>query len=272
MAGKFDHFLITRFNLKSDQNNWKTADNRSIASTGDWLDHRIELFQEYCLPSVINQSNKDFTWLIYLDSETTHEYRQKIENLTNGYSLIKLRYADNYGEFIAKHTSDIIHIKSPDKEYIITSRIDNDDVVHFNYIDTVQKQFENQEFMAVNFIKTYHYKIIQPEKLYLNYRFSNQFISIIEKIKNRTLHGCYARGDRFWNKKGEIIQISKGIFCMELIHEKNLLNNLNGFPVAVKKDLNDFQINKKICTRTLKDFLRIWKMSWKKYLIYLIKY
>ncbi len=273
MKHNFNHFIITRFNLKSSQSNWKTDKNNSVTLSDEWLEHRINLFKTYCLPSIISQTNKNFIWLIYFDSDTPEKYKKIIELLLGTYkSFILPKYVSSYDKFLTSYTQDILNLLHPEKEFVITTRIDNDDVLHKNYIDIVQKQFANQEFMTVNCIKIYHYNIVKPERLFINYTFSNQFISLIEKISNKNITGCYARGDRFWNKKGEIIQIGNDVYCMELIHDKNLLNDLCGFPVLRRKNLSDFQLLNPIQNISMKDLIMIWKMSWKKYFIYLFKY
>ena len=64
MANEYKHFLITRFNLK--KKGWETTKNNEKIQTEEWLRHRFELFEAYCLPSVINQSNQDFIWYVFL--------------------------------------------------------------------------------------------------------------------------------------------------------------------------------------------------------------
>ena len=59
----FSHFLITRFNL-----------NR----TARWLEHRFEVFERYCLPSVAAQTATDFRWLCLFDAATPEPYRRRI--------------------------------------------------------------------------------------------------------------------------------------------------------------------------------------------------
>lgn len=269
----FDHFLITRFNLRSAKSGWN-KDKRNVSTlSDDWMEHRIALFQKYCFPSIIKQSNKNFIWLIYLDVTTAKPHRQQLEKLTNiQHPEIKLIYVDGYDKFLEQHPKDVLAFRQKINDYIITSRVDNDDLLHEDYIARVQNEFKNQSFMAVNFIKTYNYQTFPPHKLFVNIRFSNQFISLIEKISGSLPRTCYSRGDRFWNRKGEIIQIHRGVYCMEIIHEKNLLNDLSGFPVFFEKPLAQFHLDTKARTKTITDFLKLWKMPWKKYLFFLIKY
>jgi len=266
MKGQFDHFLITRFNLRSNKKGWSSETNDSISTNSDWLDHRINLFKNYCLPSVKNQSCLNFKWLIYFDEETPSAQRNSILQLVKEYAFIEPKFVDGYSVFETQYKEDIV--KQSSSEYIISSRLDNDDVLHKDYVLKIQGCFTAQKFMAVNCIKTYHYKIHPPTKLFVNYRFSNQFISLIERINNNKIEGCYSRGDRFWNVKGEIIQLKEEVLCMEIIHEKNLINNLNGFPVFRTQNLENYSIFDKANSRSIRDYLLVWKMSWIKFLKY----
>ena len=48
------HYLLTRFNLTFKE--WKTSKNGELVLTDKWLKNRFELFENYCLPSVKNQT------------------------------------------------------------------------------------------------------------------------------------------------------------------------------------------------------------------------
>jgi len=52
------HFLLTRFNLRNEE--WITTRDGGAVLTEEWLIQRFELFENYCLPSVMNQKNKNF--------------------------------------------------------------------------------------------------------------------------------------------------------------------------------------------------------------------
>ena len=71
------HFIITRFNLRI----WQQDKNNIPTHTSEWLEHRFELFEKYCLPSVENQTNKNFIWLCMFDKETPAPYKERIRNI-----------------------------------------------------------------------------------------------------------------------------------------------------------------------------------------------
>lgn len=60
------HFVITLFNIKIYQ---KDKAKRDVL-TDEWLRERLDLFERYCLPSMKQQTDKDYVWLCLFDKET----------------------------------------------------------------------------------------------------------------------------------------------------------------------------------------------------------
>ena len=68
----YSHFIITRFNL-----NLYAQDKHDLPTRTDrWLEHRFEVFERYCLPSVAAQTSGNFTWLCLFDAATPEPTRQ----------------------------------------------------------------------------------------------------------------------------------------------------------------------------------------------------
>lgn len=262
---KFEHFIITRFNLRSNQLGWSADKSGETILTQDWLKNRIELFKSYCLPSVLHQSNKKFHWLIYFDSETPQESISFLKELKQQEPQIHVIYKESYEQFMEEYCADILKIRQESTTHIISTRLDNDDAIHENFIKTIQSQFDNQNYLAVNFIKVL---LSNPglSNIYLDYQFSNHFISLIESVE-KGIKGCFHKPDKRWNVKGEIKHLDGGPFVFELIHEKNMINHFIGFPTYKKWDLKGFQQG---TGRTIfkLSHLKIWRMSWRKWLIY----
>ena len=76
----FSHFLITRFNLNLYERDKHAAPTR----TARWLEHRFEVFERYCLPSVAAQTATDFRWLCLFDAATPEPYRRRVSPLRGG--------------------------------------------------------------------------------------------------------------------------------------------------------------------------------------------
>lgn len=65
------HFILTRFNL----NLWHKDKNDNEINRNEWLAYRLNLFETYCLPSVVAQTEQNFKWIILVDKETPKEFQ-----------------------------------------------------------------------------------------------------------------------------------------------------------------------------------------------------
>ncbi|WP_026977811.1 glycosyltransferase [Flavobacterium tegetincola] len=219
----FDHFLITRFNLRNPQ--WDFTKNKGSLLTDEWMEDRLELFENFCFPSVIAQKNKNFSWLLYLDETTTPKFKTRLEKLTANYPFIKLFFIDGMGAFqpsIKEHVSE--HATKP---YLITTRIDNDDCVHVDYIDAIQKSFNKQEYQAIDIIKGFTLQIEPQFILGKKEHVFNPFISLIERNVNPKT--VWSNDHTAWKKETNIQQISDRRLWMSIIHEKNKVNEFDGY-------------------------------------------
>ena len=76
---EFQHFILTRFNVKAKDWGEDSVGRQTLTSA--WLDERFSLFLKYCLPSILNQSRKNFKWLIYFNNDIEEKYRDVINSL-----------------------------------------------------------------------------------------------------------------------------------------------------------------------------------------------
>lgn len=261
----FEHYLITRFNLKNQE--WKFTKNNDTLLDDTWMKERMELFQNYCLPSVVNQTNKNFKWLLFFDSSTSVFFREEIQKTVQNYAFIRIFYIDGMPEF---NTSILNYIsaETKDKSYLITSRIDNDDCIHKNFIAEVQSEFKHQDFLAIDYPEGYTLQV-EPEVILgkKNHIF-NPFISLIEKNENPKTVWHYVHN--MWKKEPRIIQILGKRLWMSIIHEKNKVNEFDGYGnVDWKKISADFIVSTKINSKIANEripFQKWWFKSLRNFL------
>ncbi len=161
---RLQHFLMTRFNLglyPADMNQaYRDKSGQAPATDPDkWMQDRLELFDKYCVPSVMSQSNKNFTWLVVFDPKTPSKFRERIERYRDDGVLVPL-YAKSRCRDEARVVASVfsgkllrfLHFEAAlpaaqdyvtrrlDKwtEYIITTRLDNDDAIHSDFVRRVQ--------------------------------------------------------------------------------------------------------------------------------------
>ena len=247
----FKHYLITRFNLKNK--NWNVTKNNESLLTREWMTHRIELFSNYCLPSVSSQTNTNFQWLLFFDITTDEDFKKIVEELLQPYSHFRTFYINGMEEF---HSSIKTYINgsSENSEYLITSRIDNDDCIHKDYIATIQSQFNHQEFMAIDILKGYSLQISPHIMLGKKEHIFNPFISLIEK--NDSPKTVWFSDHNMWKKESRRIEITNSRLWMSIIHEKNKVNEFDGYDKvdwnAIKKD---FIVSEKIDKQVTSDLI-----------------
>ena len=123
---KFKHYIITRMNVGIyDQPKSK-----------QWMEHRIELFEKYTLPSILRQTNKNFTWVLCFDERTPNEV------------ICKYDYLDNV-EIFWDRPKYWMKTKPPETDWVITSRIDNDDYYYPNFVEDIQREFISRKMEMV---------------------------------------------------------------------------------------------------------------------------
>lgn len=149
----FDHYIITRFNIHEPS--WRAVDlNNQPICNDAWLQHRFKLFERYCLPSVMRQTNQNFKWVILLHHKTKDRWRKLINQYIGCYSAIYLGL--HWLRELQNYLRDEVQ-----SHWIITTRLDNDDVIYPNYIENIQALYtpETQFITAANGYQLYRNRI-----------------------------------------------------------------------------------------------------------------
>jgi len=218
MEKQVTHLLLTRFNTASD-----FAPSR-LGLQAEWLTARLELFEQYCLPSVAGQEGADFHWLVFFDAASPVWLRERIAAYG---PLLTPIYVD--GEATDRVIADLVLatglVRSP---YLLTTRLDNDDALAKSHLARVEGAFNYQEKEFIEFplgLQSYR------GHLYQVYWPSNPFLSLIEKVQS---------GNRFTtvlcvpHNRVRSAGPVKSIWCsakwLQVLHGSNLLNALRGWP------------------------------------------
>jgi len=247
----FTHYLITRYNVPLE--GWET--DKSGGSTRDtaWLVHRMELFKNYCLPSIIAQTEQNFLWLIYCDEATPIPILEILQKSIGTIKNATVRLTSGYHACILDIDYLLAQSNTP---YVITSRVDNDDSLGIHYIKTVQRHFIPQNGVILNLLHGHGYNVSKRigTKLY-NIR-NNHFSSLIEKTRSEGGH-ISIRGFQHDNPPAEFIiqNIQNDNSWLKVFHERNLKSNPFGYPVFRNKFFEWYGLkNKNITLSVLNTF------------------
>ncbi len=239
----YKHFLATRFNVKIG--NWNTTKNGEPLLNDSWMDDRFKLFETYCLPSVKNQSNQNFVWCIYFDINTTEIYKNRIKELGKSFSNIHTFYIGSINELRPNLLTFINSVKE-DAEYIITSRLDTDDLLHKDYIKVVQALFKPAHDMLLDLRSGYQVCIENNTREIRNYwNDFNPFISLVEKQNN--VESIFNKMHKDWVDSDKVIVYDQSRLWIELVHSKNKINAANStLEYSIKFNSSEFGVQGKI--------------------------
>lgn len=231
------HFLITRFNVPFED---FSRDKTGVETLGDdWLAHRFELFEKICLPSVKNQSNQDFIWLIYFGAQTTSVFRDRIAKHQSDYANIKPIYVKDMDEFYSSLVKDISPHLVPSDEELITSRMDNDDLIHRDFIKTIQSLAKAKGKYLIDLTKGYQMNI--EGKVDVVSKQYNPFVSLKEHASS--FETVMAQKHGKWRGLVDRTKYKKEKLWVQIIHDKNVHNHFKKRLFFQKKiHLPDFGI------------------------------
>ncbi|WP_136481050.1 glycosyltransferase [Cognatitamlana onchidii] len=244
-ASMFKHFLITRFNLRKED--WTTNKHNKPILTDEWHRNRFKLFTDYCFPSVMSQTNTNFEWIVFFDSSTKKEYRLIISKLDEQFLNFKPIFIDGMTQFLPSIKTYISNFK---EKYIITTGIDNDDCIGKHFIEEIQKRFNNQYFMCLDFIDGYTIQTQSEIKVGKKLHQYNPFLSLFEINNNpKTIKD---RSHRNWKKEKNVLQIHGVRIWSSVIHHENKVNEFTGYGHT---NLDDF-FNEFVISKPQQDFIQ----------------
>jgi len=240
-----DAFIITRYNVPSS-----FAPRKDIHLDDDWLDHRFDLFATYCLPSIENQSDQNFSWLIIMDETTRASQRQRVEEITRPLPNVTLVLTATGAP--GQWENDVRHeiLQRTGSNRVATSRLDNDDALHTDYIRLIRgyaSGLGNESFPAASFLTFaggYSYRPatgILMKKTYENNPFATKF-----ERRSPGLTTVFCGNHGHLRDLGPFMSLHAIRAWIQVIHDRNVSNGEGEEPVPgteAKRILrNDFGI------------------------------
>lgn len=221
------HVVLTRFNVRLRWHQHGGA---------QWTDDRLDLFERTLHSSMVGQTSRDFTWLVFFDESTTPGQRERVSRLSDHERLFTPVYISEV--FDVAHVRAELARRWPDVDFLLTSRVDNDDALACDFVATVREYAEGLVAQAPVFLNPTYGVQFDGRLLYTRPWPWNAFISLLEPghapmsvfVDQHYSLGQYARcheigsGDALW---------------LQNIHGGNLANNVNGVPLRRIDDVTD---------------------------------
>ena len=207
------HIIFTRFNVPSGGKEVK------IRLKDGWLEKRFMLFEEFCLPSIEQQSNKNFLWLIYFDQETPALYKEKVLEYSARCPQIRPVWVEEWNTQAVQ--SGFIDNVPGNTKNILTTRLDNDDGLHRDFIETLQSSISDYGYY--NFPKGVVYRLGDA---YSHSHMSNAFLSLLEEYEG--FEGVWKLPHPEVIKNYKVKQLNLNHAWLQVIHDTNVSNKIRG--------------------------------------------
>ncbi len=224
ISNTIQHFILTRFNLLL----WNKDKEGNKVRTRRWLEHRFALFEQFCLPSIIGQTCKNFEWIVLFDSTTLEHFKKKVEKYKKEcLQLIPIYVEPQNGRYFAEVFRKEV-VKRISAQRVITTYLDNDDALSIHFVEDLQKRAESlSDGTFINYTDGYQYYTDYRYVMQIHYP-RNHFMSVVEAGNPVTVKTIYGYGSHYYIEKipGVKIENVKNLpmWC-EVIHEKNMGND-----------------------------------------------
>jgi hypothetical protein len=221
------HILLTRFNVRV-RARWSRA-----GADPAWLANRFDLFERYCLPTVRSQTATDFRWLIYFDASTSEEHLDRARAALRGIEQASIVLIDAFDR--EAWLPPILEAISPGAERVITTRLDNDDALHPDFLRTIQRAAQSASRpMFLNLTRGY---TLRDNRLYEVRDRSNAFLSLVES--NADIETVWVKPHTEATSFAPVQQVDAPPSWLQVIHGANVSNRVRGKRVPSRR-LHEF--------------------------------
>jgi hypothetical protein len=231
----FHHAILTPFNPVRHRN--PPAAYEAIRSRPGWMEERFDLFERYCLPSVLGQSNQNFTWMIYFDQSTSEEYLGRARRGIAGRANCVIKLCSRYGSETLQ--ADLMADLDPSRNWVVTTRLDNDDGLQRDFVKNLHKQVRVGTEEALDF----PWGIVLANGVpYLSRQRYNAFISLSEPLIGlKTV--TYVRHKEM-ARRYRVRTVTNEPSWLQSLHGSNYGNKVRGWRIPGTKLPEGFEVGR----------------------------
>lgn len=117
-------------------------ENRAIIYNPKRLEKRMRWFENLCLPPLLWQTDQDFILIVMTGTDLPEPWASRLQQIADSVPqirLVKVEPGDKHGQHCLQIIAD--HIE-PDADIIAQFRLDDDDAVALDYIQTIRRDYE----------------------------------------------------------------------------------------------------------------------------------
>ena len=211
------HILLTRFNVRV-RAKWSRLNNDPA-----WLANRFDLFERHCLPSVRAQTASDFRWLVYFDPQTPEPFMSRARALLAGVPQATLVTIEAFDREL--WMPPILGAIPADAGRVITTRLDNDDALHREFLERVQAAAGAAD--APRFLNLPAGFTLRDGRLYVVRDRSNAFLSLLEDASG-AIETVWVKPHTEAADFAPVAQVDAPPAWLQVIHGENVSNRVRG--------------------------------------------
>ena len=214
---KYRHIILTRFNLQFDLQS-------DIHLQKEWLSERMRLFTRYCLPSLQQQSNHHFTWVLLVSDQTPKDVQQTLLNYAEKFNYIEIHFCAYTNNLNALYKEiGMRYVQGYD--YLLSTRMDNDDMLANNFCEALQNAILSAPTERIIYTFPNGTQWFETQNLIYGIRYSkNHFLSFFEPASD--IKTCLGFDHTQVPAQQTIELEGKAMWC-EIVHHTNICNNYN---------------------------------------------
>lgn len=220
--------IITKFNLRL----WDKDKNGNSTNGDEWLEERFHLFEEFCLPSLMCQTYKDFIWLVLFDNKTPDKWRKKVDEFEHNCPQL-------YPCFLSeKETKEqTLYVKEQIRKLykgdgsLITIRLDNDDAICADFVNSIMSVADQQRENLCCYSFPWGIQYYTTGRLAMKIPYiNNHFLVLVNKHFNPNEDfGIISQYNHYFHHKFPFPFVSLEYYTSpmwaEVIHERNVDND-----------------------------------------------
>lgn len=240
----FKHLLLTRFNLDYSQRK-----GLPYQCDEEWHRHRFKLFLTYCLPSVAQQTCQNFEWIIFFNDDEKESYPSflnETENRLENLRFLIVKPTEDHREILKTFIQDNYSI-----DYLITTRIDNDDSISKYFIEAIQKKFLEyypsiKGECLINPKTGYRLETRFPfrKTVFHGYQYAPFVTLFSERKSSNEINTILKYGHHQWTDSTVSQELQGGPYWIQIVHQRNRSNRILSLTFTLQISEDHFPVLK----------------------------
>jgi hypothetical protein len=181
------------------------------------------------------RTSQDFIWFIYFNEATPPAFVERARRVCAGRANIRLMLCDAYDNALVER--DLRAELIPQPEWLLTTRLDNDDGLRCDFMKRVH---DNLQFSRAEALNLPDGIIYAGGRTYLHRDESNAFLSLLEPFEGFKTVLFVMHPDMA--QLAPVRQIEGAPAWLQVVHDNNIRNRVRGWRVSVATALEGFAI------------------------------